>query len=241
MKANRFVGITATAAMVLLAASCGEDPVLTAALDLMTAEELAAHVEILSADSFEGRGPSSVGEERTLAYLQEQFRAIGLEPGNGDSYLQEVPLVSIAARPSAQLTITGNGRTTRWRYGRDFMAWTTRVVNRSSINASEMIFVGYGIVAPEYGWNDYEGVDVTGKTVVILVNDPGFPTKDAALFNGNAMTYYGRLPLGRGGEQLEWAAVRPGARRQQHVARRRGGLAHARRRARHLHAGGAQL
>jgi Zn-dependent M28 family amino/carboxypeptidase len=192
MNANRLVGITAASAMVLLAAGCGEDPALTAALDLMTAEELAAHVEILSADSFEGRGPSSVGEERTTAYLQQQFEAIGLEPGNGDSYLQEVPLVSINARPNAQLTITGNGRTSRWSYGRDFMAWTTRVVPRSSVNASEMIFVGYGIVAPEYDWNDYEDVDVTGKTVVILVNDPGFATKDTALFNGNAMTYYGR-------------------------------------------------
>ncbi|UCF40691.1 MAG: M28 family peptidase [Gemmatimonadota bacterium] len=189
MTVNRLVGV---AALVLLAASCGEDPALTAALDMMTAEELAAHVEILSADSLEGRGPSSVGEERTIAYLEQQFRAIGLEPGNGDSYLQEVPLVSITARPDARLTIAGGGRTTSYRYGREFMAWTTRVVSQSTLNASEMIFVGYGIVAPEYDWNDYAGVDVTGKTVVILVNDPGFATKDTALFNGNAMTYYGR-------------------------------------------------
>jgi Zn-dependent M28 family amino/carboxypeptidase len=189
MTANKFVGI---AALVLFAASCGEDPALTAALDLMTAEELAAHVEVLSADSLEGRGPSSVGEERTIAYLQQQFEAIGLEPGNGDSYMQEVPLVSITARPDARLTIRGNGRATRWDYARDFMAWTTRVVPQSSINASEMVFVGYGIVAPEYDWNDYADVDVTGKTVVILVNDPGFATKDSALFGGNTMTYYGR-------------------------------------------------
>jgi Zn-dependent M28 family amino/carboxypeptidase len=189
MTANKLVGI---ATLALLAASCGEDPALTAALDLMTAEELAAHVEILSADSFEGRGPSSVGEERTIAYLQQQFEAIGLEPGNGDSYMQEVPLVSITARPNARLTVRGNGRTTRWDYASDFMAWTTRVVPQSSINSSEMVFVGYGIVAPEYGWNDYADLDVTGKTVVILVNDPGFATKDSALFGGNTMTYYGR-------------------------------------------------
>ena len=186
MTPNRLLGI---AALALVATSCGEDPALTAALDLMTTEEFAAHVEALSADSLEGRGPSSVGEERTVAYLLREFEAIGLEPGNGDSYLQQVPLVSIAARPDARLTVTGNGRTTRWDYGRDFMAWTTRVVPRSSVSSSDMVFVGYGIVAPEYGWNDYADVDVTGKTVVILVNDPGFATKEMALFNGNAMTY----------------------------------------------------
>ncbi len=163
-----------------------------AALATLHAEEVIAHVQILASDEFQGRGPSSPGEDKTMAYLTEQFSAIGYEPGNGGTWTQEVPLVSITADSDMSLSIKGNGATNTFEYGPDFVAWTTRVVDAVEIDGSELVFVGYGAVAPEYGWNDYEGVDVTGKTVVVLVNDPGFATQDPELFRGNAMTYYGR-------------------------------------------------
>jgi Zn-dependent M28 family amino/carboxypeptidase len=155
-------------------------------------DEISNHIQVLAADSFEGRAPSSPGEERTIAYLEREFRALGLGPGDGDSYLQPVPLVSITATPGSRLTVRGAGGERRFEYGRDVMPWTKRVVDRAAVRDADMVFVGYGIVAPEYGWDDYAGADVRGKAVVILVNDPGFATKDTALFSGNAMTYYGR-------------------------------------------------
>ncbi len=179
-------------ALAIMLTGCGGDRQLRAGLDRITADGLRDHIATLSSDEFEGRGPSSPGEEKTVAYLQDEFAQLGLEPGNGESFLQEVPLVTITANPSMSLTFQGRGVTRRLRYGPEFIAWTTRVVERADLRSSEMVFVGYGVVAPEYGWNDYEGLDVRGKTVVILVNDPGFATKDTALFNGNAMTYYGR-------------------------------------------------
>ena len=124
--------------------------------------------------------------------MRTRFEEAGTLPGNGDSYFQEVPLVSITADPSASLQVSGNGRTMRFNYADEFVAWTKRVVDAERIGNSELVFVGYGIVAPENDWNDYEGLDVAGKTVVMLVNDPGFATQDPALFNGNTMTYYGR-------------------------------------------------
>jgi Zn-dependent M28 family amino/carboxypeptidase len=179
--------ILAAAAMT----ACG-DPDLDAALDTITADDLRADVVTLSSDEFEGRAPASRGEEKTVEYLKTEFEKLGLEPGNGDSYYQEVPLVSITADPNTNLLVRGNGSAHRFSYGDEIMVWTKRVVPSSAISNSEMVFVGYGTVAPEYGWNDYEGLDVRGKTVVMLVNDPGFATQDTALFNGNAMTYYGR-------------------------------------------------
>ncbi len=172
---------------------CGSDAARMApALETITSDELAANIETLASDEFGGRGPSSPGEERTIEFLQREFERIGLAPGNGDSYLQPVPLVEITVRNQPRLAIRGNGTTNRFSAGSEFIVWTKRVVERAQLSNSELVFVGYGVVAPEYDWNDYEGVDVTGKTVVILVNDPGFATQDAALFNGNTMTYYGR-------------------------------------------------
>ncbi len=164
--------------------SAGEDSIIEA--------ELTRHIQTLASDEFMGRGPSSEGEEKTVSYLKEQFQQLGLQPGNGDSYYQEVPLVEITAKSDARLMIGGKGQGNSFSYGDEYMAWTKRVVGRTSINNSELIFVGYGTVAPEYDWNDYAGLDVRGKTVVMLVNDPGFETHDEDLFNGNAMTYYGR-------------------------------------------------
>lgn len=165
---------------------------LESALESITAEDISKDVAILASDEFEGRGPASRGEEKTVAFLKEEFQKVGLKPGNGESYFQEVPMVVITADPEAKLEIKGKGKTAQFAYGDEFMAWTLRVVEKVSLVSSEMVFVGYGIVAPEYNWNDYEGIDVRGKTVVILVNDPGFATKDPELFNGRAMTYYGR-------------------------------------------------
>ncbi len=151
------------------------------------------HIEILSSDDFGGRSPASEGETKTVNYLRDTFRDMGVAPGNGMSYFQDVPLVTMTATPDETMTIkTSNGQNFNLAMGDDTVIWTKRVTERSAVSDSEMVFVGYGIVAPEYNWNDYEGVDVKGKTVVILVNDPGYATQDPELFNGNAMTYYGR-------------------------------------------------
>ncbi|NOU49238.1 M28 family peptidase [Pseudoalteromonas sp. JBTF-M23] len=159
-----------------------------AAYNSINAEQLAQHVKTLASDEFGGRAPSSKGEELTLAYLSEQFKALGYQPGNGDSFFQEVPLVSIEADSNMTLDIGGKA----YQYKKDMVMGTSRISALESIKDSELVFVGYGVNAPEYNWNDYEGLDVKGKTVVMLVNDPGFATKDASMFTGEAMTYYGR-------------------------------------------------
>ncbi len=195
------IAITAGATVLLATVACtsGPEPAPdTAAVDSFGADsisesEIAEHLEILASDEFGGRAPSSPGEELTVAYLADQFRELGLEPGNGDSYFQDVPLVDITADPKqAPFIVNGGGGVMSFDYGDDVVTWTTRIVEESGVEDSEMVFVGYGIVAPEFGWDDYAGLDARGKTVVILVNDPGFATQDPAVFSGNTMTYYGR-------------------------------------------------
>ena len=179
------------AALVLTA--CQQGPVVPgAALESITAEDLRQHVTALADDSLLGRPPSGPGAEATVRYLRNRFEALGLRPGNGESWVQEVPLVSITADTSTNLLFRGRSATMRLGFGDDFVAWTKRVTEQTALRNSELVFVGYGIEAPEYGWNDYEGLDVRGKTVIILVNDPGFATDDSTLFTGRAMTYYGR-------------------------------------------------
>lgn len=146
-------------------------------------------IAALASDDFEGRAPATKGGEKTRRYLIEEMQKIGLKPANGDSYEQPVPLVEITADPQ-QSSFSVNG--TELVYKDDVVFWTKRVVENIDFADSDLVFVGYGVVAPEYGWNDYEGIDVTGKTVVMLVNDPGFAIKDPALFKGESMTYYGR-------------------------------------------------
>ena len=160
----------------------------TASYNSINKEQLTEHIKVLASDEFEGRAPSTKGEELTLDYLTKQLTAIGFKPGNGDSFLQAVPMVSIEASPEMTLTIGDKA----YRYGHDMVMGSSRISDFEQLKDSELVFVGYGVNAPEYQWNDYEGLDVKGKTVVILVNDPGFATQDPALFNGNAMTYYGR-------------------------------------------------
>jgi Zn-dependent M28 family amino/carboxypeptidase len=170
---------------------CQKDNVKSAEKTI-NSEDLSKHIQTLSSDDYEGRGPSSVGEEKTIAYIRGEFEKLGLTPGNGESYFQKVPLVSITTAPDAEVVIQADDKALSLNYGKDCMVSTKREKNTVSLKDSETVFVGYGIVAAEYGWNDYEGLDVRGKTVVMLVNDPGFATQDPALFNGNAMTYYGR-------------------------------------------------
>jgi len=181
------------ALLVLFFFGCAkEDKKLKPALESISAEELSKDVEILSSDEFEGRAPASKGEEKTISFLKEEFQKVGLKPGNGESFFQEVPMVEITAGPVTKLEIKSDKESMLFSYGDEFAGVTLRVVEKVSLDDSEMVFVGYGTVAPEYNWNDYEGLDVRGKTVVMLVNDPGFATKDPELFNGRAMTYYGR-------------------------------------------------
>lgn len=160
---------------------------------VMTEASLLDHIKVLSSDAFGGRGTGSPGEELTVNYLVDNFKGMGLEPANGDSYIQQVPLISIEAARTASLDITdAAGVVTKLAYFDEQVVWTRQARESISMSDSDMVFVGYGINAPERGWNDYEGLDVKGKTVVILVNDPGYATQDEKLFNGNAMTYYGR-------------------------------------------------
>ena len=154
----------------------------------ISAEEYARHIATLSADEFEGRKPGTAGERKTVEYLVAEFKKLGLEPGNGDSFLQQVPIVEITAGSDARLQLGS----AELKYMQDMVIWTKRLVPEISVADSPLVFVGHGVVAPELGWNDYAGVDMRGKTAVILINDPGFATNDANLFRGRAMTYYGR-------------------------------------------------
>lgn len=148
-----------------------------------------AHLEQIASDPFEGRQPSSAGELRTITYLAAAFKDAGLSPGNGTDWFQQVPLVAVTATQTSPVTVTEVGDFSQ---GEEVVVWTKRLVDQVALDESELVFVGYGIVAPEYGWDDYAGVDMTGKTAVMLVNDPGFVGRDPAMFNGRAMTYYGR-------------------------------------------------
>lgn len=154
---------------------------------------LAEMVKTLSSDDFEGRGPGSAGEEKTVAYLIERFKAAGLQPGNKGSWTQDVPIVEMTATNMAGLAITGGPSTMLFAPGKDFVAGSYRAVDRTAIADAELVFVGYGINAPELGWNDYAGQDMKGKVAVILVNDPDYAsaTEDGP-FKGRRMTYYGR-------------------------------------------------
>ncbi len=155
-------------------------------------EAFREHVRILASDDFEGRKPGTPGEQKTVAYLVEQFTKLGLKPGNGASFTQAVPLVELTAANDTTLNIAGHGANTSLVYGRDAVIWTPQVQPEVSVANSELVFVGHGVVAPDYNWDDYAGVDVRGKTVVVLINDPGFFRNDPTLFKGRTMTYYGR-------------------------------------------------
>lgn len=166
------------------------------ALESIRGEDLLRHIKVLSSDEFEGRAPGTHGEELTVRYLTEQFQRLGLKPGNPDgTYVQKVPLAGFTPHPSFSFEVGGKNV----RLGdEDFLARSPRLIPEVKVVNSEIIFVGYGIIAPEYGWDDFKNVDVKGKTVVFLVNDPPIPDPkdpsklDEKMFKGKAMTYYGR-------------------------------------------------
>ncbi|GAA3962413.1 M28 family metallopeptidase [Pedobacter ginsengiterrae] len=151
---------------------------------------LSQYLSVIAADSLEGRKPFTNGETKTINYLKREFEKLGLKPGNGDSYFQEVPMVEIKSTPDVKMLVKSGSKEIALNYLTQFVAGSRRVQNEVSIKNSPLVFVGYGIVAPEYGWNDYKNLDVKGKTVVVMINDPGFA--DSALFKGKNMTYYGR-------------------------------------------------
>jgi len=156
------------------------------------------HVNTLASDEFEGRAPSTPGGEKTVAYLESEFKKLGLSPAftNADgikSYRQAVELMELTVTNSPALRLSyADGSEHNLAYKADSIVTTSRVGDQSGLAESELVFVGYGVVAPEYNWNDYSGLDMSGKTAVILVNDPGFRKPEGELFNGRAMTYYGR-------------------------------------------------
>jgi Zn-dependent M28 family amino/carboxypeptidase len=154
--------------------------------------DLEPHIITLASDEFEGRMPFSEGETKTINYLESEFKSMGLEPGNGDSYFQDVPLVSINSTAAAEMTIKSANESITIEGLKDYVIWTQRTDSLVTFEDSEIVFAGFGIVAPEYGWDDYKNIDVTGKIVMMLVNDPGFGTEDEAFFKANTMTYYGR-------------------------------------------------
>ncbi|QNN45726.1 M28 family peptidase [Thermomonas brevis] len=160
--------------------------------DAIDAGDFVAHVRELSSDAFAGRGPGTGGEDRTVDYIKSQFARIGLQPGNGEDWFQTVPMAETTADASATLRLKAGGAEQALKYGDDMIVWTRGGRPHVSLKDSPLVFVGYGVDAPERRWNDYDGVDVKGKTVVMLVNDPGFHAGDARLFDGPRMTYYGR-------------------------------------------------
>ncbi|MEP5766430.1 MAG: M28 family metallopeptidase [Halieaceae bacterium] len=154
--------------------------------------DLHEHTAVLGSDEFEGRAPATPGEEKTVAYLQQEFADLGLLPGNAGSWFQDVPVTSVTTSPQAVMKIRGADFKRDLAYDTDMMVSTQQQVESVSVSDAPLVFVGYGITAPERNWDDYAGIDVTGKTVVVLINDPGYATQDASVFNGNTMTYYGR-------------------------------------------------
>ena len=197
MKISRwFVAVFLTAATSLFAV----DELalrLEPALEAITPDGLLAHIKVLASDEFEGRAPGTKGEELSVNYITDQFKKIGLKPGNLDgSYTQVVPLAGIKSEPRMSFAVRGG--TIDLKYPDDFIASSARLQPEIEIDNSEVVFVGYGIVAPEYGWDDYKNVDVRGKTLLMLIGDPPIPDPkessklDEKMFKGKAMTYYGR-------------------------------------------------
>ncbi len=193
-----FLALTllAGASLIASAAEPGTLPP-PAALEAINADDLLSHIKVLASDEYEGRAPGSKGEELTVKYLTEQFKALGLKPGNPNgTYTQEVPLAGIITQPTA--SFTAGGEKMALKFPEEYVASSARLQEKINLADSEVVFVGYGVVAPEYGWDDYKGVDVKGKTILMLINDPAIPdpadaTKlDPKMFKGRAMTYYGR-------------------------------------------------
>ncbi len=157
----------------------------------VTGAEIKSHIAVLANDSLMGRKPFTAGETKAINYISGQFKKMGLEPGNGSSYFQNVPLVEITSTPTSAMQISGGNTNMQLHYLTDFVTSTRHELDTVQLKNSPLVFAGYGIVAPEYKWNDYAGLNVKGKTVIVLVNDPGFKS-GRRLFKEDTMTYYGR-------------------------------------------------
>lgn len=192
-------------ALALLAASCGgpqpSGPVKTAAQAFAAIDGNAVleHTKMLSQDAFEGRAPGTKGEDFTVAYIVDQFRKAGLKPTDpAGTFIQKVPLYGITPDPQVSLTFKKGSREQGLKFKDDFVAWTKHISDTAELKESEMVFVGYGVQAPEFSWDDYKGADLKGKTLVMLIGDPPVPDPanpgqlDPRVFGGRAMTYYGR-------------------------------------------------
>ena len=161
-------------------------------MNSFNADSLRYDISILASDSFLGRKPFTLGETRTIRFLQKRFAEAGLEPGNGESFLQDVPMAEILAVADPVMQVKSPRGTIMLNAYDDYVIWTNRTDEHISLSNNEVVFAGYGVVAPEYNRNDYEGLDVKDKIVLVMVNDPGFRTGDSTLFRGDTMTYYGR-------------------------------------------------
>src|SRR6266581_3644474 len=191
-----FVAIFLTGAISALAVD-GLALRLQPALEAITPDGLLAHIKILASDEFEGRAPGTKGEELSVSYITDQFKQIGLKPGNPDgTYMQEVPLAGIKSEPRMSFSV--GDKAMDLKYPDDFVASSARLQPEIKIDKADVVFVGYGVVAPEYGWDDYKDVGVRGKTLLMLIGDPPIPNPkdpsklDDKMFKGKAMTYYGR-------------------------------------------------
>ncbi|AMR30421.1 peptidase M28 [Mucilaginibacter sp. PAMC 26640] len=190
MKIKSIALITITAVALLPGCSSDKEKKATSDSDTAMAADIKHHIAVLANDSLLGRKPFTVGEDKTIAYISAQFKKLGLEPGNKGSYYQDVPMVEIGAAAAPTMQITGKTPLSL-KMAEDFVAATRQELPSVDLKNSPLVFAGYGIVAPEFKWNDYKDLDVKGKTVVVLVNDPGFKSPEK-LFKGDTMTYYGR-------------------------------------------------
>jgi Zn-dependent M28 family amino/carboxypeptidase len=197
MKISRYLGAILFATATWLLAADELALRLQPALEAITPDGLLAHIKVLASDEYEGRAPGTKGEELSVKYIADQFKQIGLKPGNPDgTYTQEVPLAGIKSEPRMSF-ITGD-KNIDLKYPDDFVASSARLQPEIKIDKSDVIFVGYGIVAPEYGWDDYKDINVRGKTLLMLIGDPAIPDAkdpsklDDKMFKGKTMTYYGR-------------------------------------------------
>lgn len=202
---NRSFVVALSMSVTALAGACGgastpaPKAVVAVAFPAIDGNLVLDHTKVLASDQFEGRAPGTKGEDLTVAYITDQFTKVGLKPGNPDgTYIQKVPMVGITTDQKAVLSFRKGAKEQTLVWRDDFVAWTKRVAETVSVDKSDLVFVGYGVQAPEFSWDDYKGIDLKGKTMVVLVGDPPVPDpSDAALldpkvFGGRAMTYYGR-------------------------------------------------
>jgi Zn-dependent M28 family amino/carboxypeptidase len=197
-----FLCATVVVLIAIAAGACGKPAAESAATNSfpeISGQAVLDHTRILSSDEYEGRAPGTKGEDLTVAYITEQYKNVGLKPGNTDgTYLQKVPLVGITPDPGATMVFRKGNRQQDLKFKDDYVAWTKHVAENAEIRNSEMVFVGYGVQAPEFSWDDYKGAELKGKTLVMLVGDPPVPDPndparlDPKVFGGRAMTYYGR-------------------------------------------------